>query len=326
MKVVNADGEALAVDSSELEAIEPDWVEHKPELVGIYEAAMLNGTLRSVTGVAAKLGDNNSNTYTGWTYDSEGNVQNIDPTDIADLTLHYTYKDFQNLAWLRGKGYQMIDYETSKDVANLFYALIGNRDAQAVCGYGRGVGSSSSNGWTNNYKTGYWNSIGKANSPWNNGMGNKVLGIENFLACNCEWMDNVGVNIKSFTSFKKSKMVATSGDPLDCVWHIYDPFTQTERAVQGINANGYCIGRVRFGRHADLVPTKLTSDNSKWNQNYTDIYWYSHSSGRVLYRASYHASANGGLAYADANNASSNSYAYVGTRLAFKGAIELKAA
>lgn len=116
---------------------------------------MLNGTLRSVTGVAAKLGDNNSNTYTGWTYDSEGNVQNIDPTDIADLTLHYTYKDFQNLAWLRGKGYQMIDYETSKDVANLFYALIGNRDAQAVCGYGRGVGSSSSNGWTNNYKTGY---------------------------------------------------------------------------------------------------------------------------------------------------------------------------
>ena len=110
-------------------------------------------------------------------------------------------------------------------------------------------------------------------------------------------------------------MVATSGDPLDCVWHIYDPFTQTERAVQGINANGYCIGRVRFGRHADLVPTKLTSDNSKWNQNYTDIYWYSHSSGRVLYRAYYYASANGGLAYANANNASSNSNTNIGTRL-----------
>ena len=157
-------------------------------------------------------------------------------------------------------------------------------------------------------------------------MGNKVLSIENFLACNCEWMDNVGVNIKSFTSFKKSKMVATSGDPLDCVWHIYDPFTQTERAVQGINANGYCIGRVRFGRHADLVPTKLTSDNSKWNQNYTDIYWYSHSSGRVLYRASYNAGAYGGLAYAYAFYASSYSYTYFGTRLAFKGAIELKAA
>ena len=139
-------------------------------------------------------------------------------------------------------------------------------------------------------------------------------------------MDYVGVNIKSFTSFKKSKMVATSGDSLDCVWHIYDPFTQTERAVQGINANGYCIGRVRFGRHADLVPTKLTSDNSKWNQNYTDIYWYSHSIGRVLYRANNNAVAFGGLACAGASYASSNSSTYIGTRLAFKGAIELKAA
>ena len=325
VKVANANGELIAVDSSELEAIEPDWVEHKPELVGIYEAAMLNGTLRSVTGVAAKLGDGNGVTYTGWTYDSDGNVQNVDPVDIADLSLHYSYKDFQNLAWLRGKGYQMIDYETSKDVANIFYALVGNRDAQIVCGYGRGVGSSSSNGWTNNYKTGYWDSIGKANSTWNSGMGNKVLGIENFMACNCEWMDNVGVNIQSFASFKKSKMVGMSGDPTDSIWHIFDPLEQTERTVQGINASGYCIGRVRFGRYADIVPSKLTSDNSKWNQNYADAFWYSHGSGRVLYRAGSYASAYGGLAFANANYVSSNSSASFGTRLAFKGAIELKA-
>lgn len=326
VKTVNEDGELIAVDSSELEAIEPDWVEHKPELVGIYEAAMMSGTLKSVSGVAAKLGDGNSNTYLGWAYDSEGKVTYVDPTDIQDMNLHYTYKDFQNLAWLRGNGYQIIDYETSKDVANLFYALVGNRDAQLVCGYGRGVGSSSSNGYTNNYKTGYWDSIGKANSPWNNGMGNKVLGIENFMACNCEWMDNVGVNIKSYVSFLKNKMVPVSGDMLDSVWHIYDPLTKTERTVQGINANGYCIGRVRFGRYADVVPTKLTSDNSKWNQNYTDIFWYTHSSGRVLYRASSNANAYGGLAYACANYASSFSGTNIGSRLAFRGAIELKTA
>ena len=220
----------------------------------------------------------------------------------------------------------MIDYETSKDVANLFYALVGNRDAQLVCGYGRGVGSSSSNGYTNNYKTGYWDSIGKANSPWNNGMGNKVLGIENFMACNCEWMDNVGVNIKSYVTFLKNKMVPVNGDMLDSVWHIYDPLTKTERTVQGINANGYCIGRVRFGRYADVVPTKLTSDNSKWNQNYTDIFWYTHSSGRVLYRAIVNAYAYGGLAFAGAYFASSYSYANIGSRLAFRGTIELKTA
>lgn len=315
VKVTNSDGELIAVDSTDIEAIEPDWVEHKPELVGIYEAAMVGGTLRSVTGVNAKVGDNSANTYSGWAYDSEGKVQNVDPKDIADLTLHFTFKDFQNLAWLRGDGFQMIDYETSKDVANLFYAMTGNRDAQSLCGYGRGVGSSSSNGWTNNYKTGYWNSIGKANSPWKNGMGNKVLGIENFMACNTEWMDNVGVNIKSFFDFKRNKMKSTNGDPLDRVWHIYDPISNTERTVQGISGNGYCIGRVRFGRYADIVPSKLTSDNSKWNQNYTDGFWYSNDYGRVLCRANNNANANGGLAYTNANYASSNSNTNIGTRL-----------
>ena len=146
-------------------------------------------------------------------------------------------------------------------------------------------------------------------------MGNKVLGIENFMACNCEWMDNVGVNIKSYVSFLKNKMVPVSGDILDSVWHIYDPLTKTERTVQGINANGYCIGRVRFGRYADVVPTKLTSDNSKWNQNYTDIFWYTHSSGRVLCRANVNANAYGGLACASAYCASSSSYTSVGSRL-----------
>ncbi|MBV3415633.1 hypothetical protein KSW79_14780, partial [Prevotella copri] len=59
---------------------------------------------------------------------------------------------------------------------------------------------------------------------------------------------------------------------------------------------------------------------------YTDIYWYSHSSGRVLYRANNNANAYGGLAYADASYASSYSNTNIGSRLAFKGAIELKAA
>ena len=83
---------------------------------------------------------------------------------------------------------------------------------------------------------------------------------------------------------------------------------------------------MRFGRYADVVPTKLTSDNSKWNQNYTDIFWYTHSSGRVLYRAYYYANAHGGLADASANYASSYSGTYFGSRLAFRGAIELKTA
>lgn len=327
VKIGFTDDYALAVDSNELEAVEPDWVEHKPELVGLYQAAMLNGTLRSVTGVAAKVGDANSNTYTGWTYETDGHVKPMDPLDVADLNLHYTQKDFQNLAWLRGQGYQMIDYEMSKDIANLFYAIVGNRDAQAVCGQGRSVGSSSSNGYKNNYNSGYYDSIGKANSPWTSGSGNKVLGIEGFMACNTEWMDNVAVNIADYASFKKNKMNPTSGDPADAVWHIFDPLTKTERTVQGVNVtSGYCIGRVKFGRYADVVPSKITNDNSKWNQNYCDGFFYSHSSGRVVLRGGSSARAGGGVSYSVANNASSVSDTYGGARLAFRGSIELKEA
>ena len=321
VKVGYTDDYALAVDSAEIEAIEPDWVEHKAELVGIYEAAMLNGTLRSVTGVAAKVGDGTSSTYTGWTYDNDGHVKDMDPLDVADLPLHYTMKDFQNLAWLRGEGYQMIDYETSKDVANLFFAIVGNRDGQAECGQGRSVGSSASNGWRNNYNTGAFDSIGKANSAWTSGSGNKVLGIENFMACNAEWMDNIAANIADYAAYKRNKMNPTAADPTDAVYHIFDPLRKTERRVQGINGSGYCIGRVRFGRYADVIASKLTSDNSRWNQNYCDINYYTHSSSRVVCRSYYGAYANGGLVYSSAYDASSLSYTHIGTRLAFRGVI-----
>ena len=60
---------------------------------------MLNGTLRSVTGVAAKLGDNNNNTYTGWTYDSKDGAVRVKvsfvgyQTQTFVLKVHLEYKD-----------------------------------------------------------------------------------------------------------------------------------------------------------------------------------------------------------------------------------------
>lgn len=323
VKISYANDYALAVDSDNIEAMEPDWVEHAPELVGLYGAAMLDGTLRSVPGVAAKLGDGTTTTYEGWAYDSDGHISHMDPVDVADLELHYTMKDFQNLAWLRGAGYQMIDYETSKDIANLFFAIVGNRDAQDVCGQGRSVSSSANNGFTNNYNTGLFDSIGKANSQWSASAGNKVLGIENFMACNAEWMDNVAVGVTSFAHFKRNRMLSGAGYSGDAVWHIYNPLTNTERTVQGLSEYGYCIGRVKFGRYADIIASKVTSDNSRWNQNYCDGLYGSSGTGRVVYRAHNNANAFGGLVYANTSYVSSYSYTYIGTRLAFRGAIRL---
>ena len=308
------DSEVIAVDSNEIEAIEPDWVLHKPELVGVYGVSI--DTLmrpRSISGVKTQCGTGSSTTNADWTYDTDGKLTNA---SVPTSTMNYTCKDFLNLCNFRGPGYQSIDYEMSKDIANLFYAIFGNRDAQVQCGYGTG----------NQYTTGKWDATGNTTSERGGSIaGNKILGLENFIGCNSEWMDNVAINVASWEEFVANKCVGISpDDPTDAKWHIYNPIDKTERVVQGININGYCIGRVKFGRYADVIASRCTTDNSKWNEHYSDCQYYSHSIGRSVLRSDHYSHANGGLAYAYANHASSVSVTTYGSRLAFRGEIVIE--
>lgn len=315
------DLECIAVDSDALEAIEPDWCHTRNDaeacLLGVY--AMTVDALmrpRSISGQRTKRGDGTSTTNPDWKYDNvTGRVSN--PT-VPTSTMHYTYQDFMNICEVRGKGYQAIDYEMSKDVANMAMALVGDRDIQAQCGYGCSsdhiTGANNANSFGNVTRRG-----GSTGS-----LGNIIFGIQNFVACTYEWMDNVAVNVPSYLQFKKDKRVANNAYPIDVVWHIYNPVTMTERTVQGINSSGYCIGRVKHGRHCDVIASRVTSDNSKWNMNYTDVQYYTHDRGRVVGRAYSNAHASGGLVYSNASYVSSNSYAYYGSRLAFRGKVVIK--
>lgn len=308
------DLEAIAVDSAAIEAIEPDWVHTRKRLVGVY--GIYVDTLmrpRSISGVATRRGDGTSTTNVDWTYDADGRVKN---TSVPTSAMHYTYKDFMNLCEMRGEGYHAIDYEMSKDIANLVMGLLGDRDVQAQCGYG------CSSGYTTGANS--FNTYGNVTRKYSgSNIGNIIFGIQNFIACNYEWMDNIAANVTSFTLFKKNKSIGVGSDPIDAVYHIYDPVSKTERTVQGLNTSGYCIGRVKFGRYADTLASRLTSNNSAWNQNYTDGYYYTHDRGRVVGRASNNANASGGLVYSDAGGVSANSYAGYGSRLAFSGEIEI---
>lgn len=309
-KSTSSDLEAIAVDSSEIEAIEPDWVENKPWLCGVYHAyidALMQ--MRSISGANVRVGTGTSQTSPEWTYDENGRVKN---TPVG--TLNYTYKDLQNLAMRRGDGYQLIDYEMSKLMAILWMSLNGTRDVQLVCGYGR-----SSDG-----QTGTQDAVGNhdtARATANSG--NKILGFENFVGCTWEVMDNVAVNVISFVSYLLNHGTEIATDPIDAKWHIYDPISKTERVVQGVTNGGVCIGRVRHGRFCDVIASKCTSDNSVWASNYCDGQWYSDSRCRVVGRSSNLAFAYGGLVCANASSASSSSSAIYGSRLAFRGEIEV---
>lgn len=308
--------EAIAVDSAAIEAIEPDWVHTRQRLVGVYGIHMDNLMRpRSISGSRTKCGDGTSTTNPDWQYDSEGRVKN---TSVPTSTMHYTCQDFMNLCEMRGEGYHAIDYEISKDIANLVMALTGERDIQAYAGYG--CGSQYTTG-ANNFNT--FGNVTRKYSGSN--IGNIIFGIQNFVACNYEWMSNIAANVTSYASFKKNKCIGQSSDPIDAVYHIYDPVSKTERAVQGLNntSSGYCIGRVKFGRFCDTLASRVTSDSSQWNLHYGDGYYYTHDRGRVVGRASGSAHAYGGLVFSSAHSVSTFSYTGVGSRLAFSGDIEI---
>lgn len=303
--------EAIAVDSTDIEAIEPDWVLNEEWLGGIYHASVDTiMQMRSISGATIKVGTNISTTSSEWTYDAEGK-----PTYTPLNKMNYTFKDFQNLASRRGAGYQLIDYDMSKLMAILYYSMTGNRDAQLLCGYGRGAGGT----------TGYADSLGNTDSYKGQISGNKCLGFESFFGCTYEWMDNVAVNVPSFAQALKDKMSdQVSSYPIDAKWHIFDPITKTERVVQGITSSNYAIARTRHGRFCDVIASKCSTDNSVWATYYCDGQWYTASRCRVVGRSSDNSHASGGVAYANASYASSGSYSYRGSRLAFRGKISIK--
>lgn len=309
------DLEAIAVDSAAIEAIEPDWVWVPMRFVGIYgmsvDALMRP---RSISGVRTRTGTGTSVTNPDWKYNSDGDITNA---SVPTSTMNYTYADILNLMEMLGKGYHGISYEISKDIANLVMALTGTRDIQAYAGYG--CGSQYTTGQNN------FNTYGKVTRKYSGGnIGNIIFGIQNFVGCNWEIMDLIAANVPSFAQFKKDHRVATSSYPIDAKYHVVRNYqTKEESVIQGLNMSGYCIGRVKFGRYCDIIASRLTTDNSKWNKNYSDCQYYTHDRGRCVGRSYDNAHADGGLVYSDAHYASSFSYAYSGSRLAFSGNYEI---
>ncbi|MBR1526468.1 MAG: hypothetical protein IJ640_07400, partial [Prevotella sp.] len=302
----DADHPVFAVDSDDIEAIEPGWVEHKSELIGIYGASIndVDGKIHSLSGKVTKRGNGTSTTNPDWQYDANG-----EPLALPVSALNYTGQDFFNLCYLRGKGYHDVNYEQNKIIAILSRCWCGNRDDRAV--YGNGISSG--------YTTGQLDSRGKRDTSKEQGATmNKIWGLEAWVSCNWEFMDHVGVNISDFATWKKNARPASG--TVNAKWHIFDPHTNTERVVQGLTSgDSKCIARLKHGRHCDIIPSSTNSDTSVYSTNYAAGFWYTASGGRVVGRAGYNAVPYGGCVYANANYDSSYSHTLLGARLAFSG-------
>lgn len=310
------DEEAIAVDSTSIEAIEPDWVVADEFLLGVY-----GGTLdalmriRSISGAITRRGDDTHSTNAEWAYDKDGELTN---TTVPTSTMHYSSADLINLCRMRGPGYQGEDGYMNEDLAQIIYGIVGDRDIQAKCGYG--CTSAYTTGANGANDLGNITRFGTSTGH----LGNILFGLQNYIACMYEALDYVGINVSDYISWRKGKYSDTDAQhTIDAKWHFYDPVTKTERVVQGLNQSDLCIARTKHGRFCSMVAARLTS-NTQWNQFFADAQWYSHSRGRLPRRAGYYANAYYGLAFVYANVAASYAYTYYGVRLAFRGEIVIE--
>ena len=91
------------------------------------------------------------------------------------------------------------------------------------------------------------------------------------------------------------------------------------RMVQGKKDSGQWITGVAHGKYMDMIPVgNLNGSSSTY---YTDMYWISTATVRVVYRGFISAYACGGVSSAHANFDASHAGANVGSRLAFRGKI-----
>lgn len=275
-------------NSDKIEDMEPDWVEHEPCLVAVFEACTIGTKLYSAATGNASVGS-------------------------------LTQSDF--IYYAKQRGLQLIDWEMHKDIANLFFAFYGRRDSQDQCGYGqsteqRNIGTTALLGMQDTIS---YNSDGGAHQTSNawyvrpNEDGNNVysliyntncMGYENLYGDKHEWLS--GVSLPNTNTQEQYKLLIEMPDG-------------STRKVKSGTVSGYCTG-MYHQKYMDIVGVHSQKGSS--TTYYCDEFNVSNVANRVVCRSSSNSFANGGVSCAYCGYDSSSSSTYIGSRLAFRGEIE----
>ena len=275
-------------NSDKIEDMEPDWVEHEPCLVAVFEACTIGSKLYSAATGNASVGS-------------------------------LTQSDF--IYYAKQRGLQLIDWEMHKDIANLFFAFYGRRDSQDQCGYGqsteqRNIGTTALLGMQDTIS---YNSDGGAHQTSNawyvrpNEDGKNVysliyntncMGYENLYGDKYEWLS--GVSLPNTNAQEQYKLLIEMPDG-------------STRKVKSGTVDGYCTGMCHQ-KYMDVVG--VNSQKGSSTTYYCDVFTSSGTANRVVCRSYSYSIASGGVSYAFCGNDSSSSSTSIGSRLAFRGEIE----
>lgn len=275
-------------NSDKIEDMEPDWVEHEPCLVAVFEACTIGSKLYSAATGNASVGS-------------------------------LTQSDF--IYYAKQRGLQLIDWEMHKDIANLFFAFYGRRDSQDQCGYGqsteqRNIGTTALLGMQDTIS---YNSDGGAHQTSNawyvrpNEDGKNVysliyntncMGYENLYGDKYEWLS--GVSLPNTNTQEQYKLLIEMPDG-------------STRKVKSGTVSGYCTC-MYHQKYMDIVGVHSQKGSS--TTYYCDEFNVSNAANRVVCRSYNNSNASGGVSFAYCGYDSSSAHPNIGSRLAFRGEIE----
>ena len=285
-------------NSEKIEDMEPDWVPNDEHLCGVVGSSVVGTKLRACI-------------------------------TVGSTTANMPWTDFHYYSVQRGM--QQIDPLMHWRIANLSYAKYGRKNMQEQCGAGshsntRTTGGTASRGMQDT--VGYEEAKGINPNVTNSLVDNLVhqyawyVEKDEYGAAKVTQVNNIcclgyeDIYGHKYDMMDRVDIPNTSGNVGK--WRIWMP-DGTIMMVKGTTNGDSWITAVAHGKWMAVVPVGAVSGSS--STYYSDKYWFSSASVRVVYRGCSHAYAHGGVSDANADYDASLAYTIVGSRLAFRGKI-----
>ena len=284
-------------NSSKIEDMEPEWFANDEHLCAVVGSSVVGSKLRAcITG--------------------------------GSTTASMTWTDFHYYSVQRGM--QQIDALMHFRIANLAYAKYGRRNMQEQCGAGSHTNMRTTGG---TMSRGMQDTIGYEGAKAINPNVTNSLVDENRVHQYAWYIDKDEYGAAKVTQVNNicclgyEDIYGHKYDMMDGVdlpntsgnegkWRIWMPDGNTIM-IKGTTNSGNWITAVAHGKLMAVVP--VGSMNGSSSTYYSDMYWISTSTGRVVYRGCSYAHAGGGVSNADAYYDASYANTSVGSRLSFRG-------
>lgn len=284
-------------NSSKIEDMEPEWFANDEHLCAVVGSSVVGSKLRAcITG--------------------------------GSTTASMTWTDFHYYSVQRGM--QQIDALMHFRIANLAYAKYGRRNMQEQCGAGSHTNMRTTGG---TMSRGMQDTIGYEGAKAINPNVTNSLVDENRVHQYAWYVDKDEYGAAKVTQVNNicclgyEDIYGHKYDMMDGVdlpntsgnegkWRIWMPDGSTIM-IKGTTNSGNWITAVAHGRLMAVVP--VGSMNGSSSTYYSDYYWISTATCRVVYRGCSSAGADGGVSSAGAGDGASDASAVVGSRLAFRG-------